>query len=69
MAERCYYPNRKIIDDRLLVSEKLINSFTKYKSGRRWKWIYTAWENARKENEIIINPPHVVVDDSTGNKY
>ena len=28
-----------------------VNEFTHYKYGRRWKWIYTEWENAyRKEN-------------------
>ena len=46
------------------IPEKLINSFTKYKFGRRWKWIYSEWEDARREDKQGKNPPHVVVDDS-----
>ena len=31
--------------------EKNINEFTRYKYGRRWKWIYNKWEIARGQTK------------------
>lgn len=33
------------------IPEPIVNEFTIYKCGRRWKHIYTDWEYAIKENK------------------